>query len=317
MKRVRWAFLAAVTLLLVACSSEPEPYVERPVEGIYNDAVDLLLVGNYGAAAREFDEVERQHPYSQWATRAQVMAAFAYYENTDYDEAIFAADRFIQLHPGHKDVSYAYYLIGQSYYERISDVKRDQRMSQLAQDAFREVLRLFPDSEYGRDAKLKLELTEDHLAGKEMDIGRWYQQREEYVGAINRFRNVIIGYQTTSHVPEALHRLVESYLSLGVVGEAQNAAAVLGYNFPGSKWYEDSYNLLAEHNLISQLASSNELLVEEVVEVEELEVIEEVDGADGFDGLEAFEEFDAFERAEDLEFEEDDDFVYFDDVEEF
>ena len=139
MKRVRWAFLAALSLLLVACASEPEPYVERPVEEIYNDAVDLLLAGDYGGAAREFDEVERQHPYSQWATRAQVMAAFAYYENANYDEAIFAADRFIQLHPGHKDVAYAYYLIGQSYYERISDVKRDQRMSQLAQDAFRTV----------------------------------------------------------------------------------------------------------------------------------------------------------------------------------
>jgi outer membrane protein assembly factor BamD len=301
MKRLRWGFLAAVALVLAACASEPEVYVERPVEEIYNAAMDLMLAGNYGAAAREFDEVERQHPYSQWATRAQVMAAFAYYENADYDEAIFAADRFIQLHPGHKDVAYAYYLIGQSYYERISDVKRDQRMSQLAQDAFREVLRLFPDSEYGRDAKLKLELTEDHLAGKEMDIGRWYQQREEYVGAINRFRSVIIGFQTTSHVPEALLRLVEAYLALGVVGEAQNAAAVLGYNFPGSRWYEDAYNLLAEHNLIPQLSESNVFLVEEVegngtIEVEEVGIIEEGNQFDEFDEFDAFEDFNVYDE---------------------
>jgi len=273
MERALRALAVAMTVVtfaaLAGCGSDPEPYVERPVEELYNDAVDYLQTGNYEAAAREFGEVERQHPYSQWATRAQIMAAYAYYEDTAYDESIFAADRFIQLHPGHKDVAYAYYLIGQSYYERISDVKRDQRMTELAQDAFREVLRLFPDSEYGRDAKLKLELTEDHLAGKEMDIGRWYQQREEYVGAINRFRAVIIGYQTTSHVPEALMRLVESYMTLGVVGEAQNAAAVLGYNFPGSPWYEDAYALLGEHNLLPHLYDETDLIVEDSVRIDE------------------------------------------------
>jgi outer membrane protein assembly factor BamD len=157
------------------------------------------------------------------------------------------------LHPGHKDVAYAYYLIGQSYYEQISAVSQDQRMTELARQAFTEVIRLFPDSVYGRDAQLKIELTDDHLAGKEMSIGRWYQQRSEWVAAINRFRVVIENYQTTSHVPEALLRLTETYLSLGVVGEAQTAAAVLGYNFPGSKWYEDSYNLLKQHNLVPQL----------------------------------------------------------------
>ncbi|MBT5434270.1 MAG: outer membrane protein assembly factor BamD [Rhodospirillaceae bacterium] len=257
------AMMVATFAALTGCGSDPVLYVERPVEDLYNDAVDYLQTGDYQDAARAFDEVERQHPYSQWATRAQIMAAYAYYEAGSYDESIFAADRFIQLHPGHKDVAYAYYLIGQSYYERISDVKRDQRMTELAQDAFREVLRLFPASEYGRDAKLKLELTEDHLAGKEMDIGRWYQQREEYVGAINRFRSVIIGYQTTSHVPEALLRLTESYMALGVVGEAQNAAAVLGYNFPGSPWYEDAYALLGEHNLLPHLYEETDLIVEE------------------------------------------------------
>jgi outer membrane protein assembly factor BamD len=252
--RLGAALLIAGALALGACGSdEPEPYVERPVDELYNGALNLLIAGNYSAAASEFDEVERQHPYSEWATRAQLMSAFAYYQNDDYDSAILAADRFIQLHPGHKDVAYAYYLIGQSYYEQISSVTQDQRMTELARQAFTEVIRLFPNSEYGRDAQLKLELTDDHLAGKEMTIGRWYQQRNEWVAAINRFRNVIVHYQTTSHVPEALMRLTETYMALGVVSEAQTAAAVLGHNFPGSQWYEDSYNLLGEYNLIPQL----------------------------------------------------------------
>ncbi len=245
--------VVATALVLGACESEPEPYVERPVEDLYNTALNLLIAGQYPEAAREFDEVERQHPYSQWATRAQLMSAFAYYQNDNYDDAILAADRFIQLHPGHKDVAYAYYLIGQSYYEQISDVARDQRMTQLARQAFTEVVRLFPNSEYGRDAQLKLELTDDHLAGKEMAIGRWYQNRNEWIAALNRFQVVIVNYQTTSHVPEALMRLTETYLAIGVISEAQTAAAVLGYNFPGSVWYEDSYNLLAERNLVPQL----------------------------------------------------------------
>jgi outer membrane protein assembly factor BamD len=252
--RLGGLFLVAGALFLGACSTdEPEPYVERPVDELYNGALNLLIAGQYTDAAREFDEVERQHPYSQWATRAQLMSAFAYYQNDDYDDAILAADRFIQLHPGHKDVAYAYYLIGQSYYEQISAVSQDQRMTELARQAFTEVVRLFPNSEYGRDAQLKLELTDDHLAGKEMSIGRWYQQRNEWVAAVNRFRNVIVNYQTTSHVPEALLRLTETYLALGVISEAQTAAAVLGYNFPGSTWYQDSYNLLAQHNLVPQL----------------------------------------------------------------
>ena len=263
LRSVARAAALAVAVALAACGAEPDPYVERPVENIYNRAADLLQTGNYTDAALEFGEVERQHPYSQWATRAQIMTAYAHYLNADYDRAVLAAERFIQLHPGHEDVAYAYYLVGQSHYERISDVKRDQRMSELARGAFREVLRLFPESKYGRDAGLKLELTEDHLAGKEMDIGRWYQLREQYVAAINRFRTVVVGYQTTSHVPEALMRLVESYLALGVVREAQNAAAVLGHNFPGSEWYRDAHALLGQHDLIPQSSGSNDPIVEE------------------------------------------------------
>ena len=244
--------LPAVALaLLAACSGDDaDPYVERPVEEIYTGAHNLLLAGELEQAAREFDEVERQHPYSQWATRAQIMAAYAHYQAGNYGQAIAAAERFALLHPGHEDVVYARFLIGQSYYERISDVERDQSMARLARDAFRELQRLFPDSPYGRDVELKLELTEDHLAGKEMDVGRWYQGRREYLAAINRFRNVVDDYETTTHVPEALLRLVESYLALGVVAHARNAAAVLGHNYPGSDWYRDAHALLGEHGLI-------------------------------------------------------------------
>jgi outer membrane protein assembly factor BamD len=240
---------AALLLALAACADDKAPYVEQPVEELYNKALDLAEEREYEAAATAFDEVERQHPYSIWATRAQLMAAYSNYQANAYDEAIIAADRFIQLHPGHKDVAYAYYLIALSYYEQISDVERDQRLTELALKSLDEVARRFPGTDYARDAKLKIDLTFDHLAGKEMTIGRFYQRRGDYVGAINRFRAVIERYQTTSHVPEALHRLVECYLALGVTSEAQTAAAVLGYNFPGSPWYVDSYRLLVDKNL--------------------------------------------------------------------
>ena len=238
----------ALVLSLAACSSDDEgvAYVERPAEEIYNTAANALDSGRYQEAAQQFDEVERQHPYSEWATRAQLMAGYAYYQDLDYDQAILALERFIQLHPGHKDIAYAYYLRALSYYEQITDVKRDQAVTQQAMDGLRQVFTRFPESKYARDARLKFELTEDHLAGKEMSIGRYYQKRGQYQAAINRYRRVVDEFQTTSHVPEALHRLTESYLALGVVPEAQAAAAVLGYNFPGSDWYEDSYALLAE-----------------------------------------------------------------------
>ena len=238
---------AGLCLLLWSCSwfEEEEPrYVETPVEDLYNTAMDSLLVGNYFDAARLFDEVERQHPYSTWAAKAQLMAAFAFYQNNKYDEAINALDRFIQLHPGNKDIAYAYYLRAISYYEQISDVGRDQKFTQLSLTALEEVARRFPESRYARDVTLKIDLARDHLAGKHMEIGRFYLKQGEYLAAINRFRLVIRDYQTTTHVPEALHRLVESYLVLGVTDEAQATAAVLGYNYPGSPWYADSYVLL-------------------------------------------------------------------------
>ncbi len=238
---------AVLCLLLWSCSwfEEEEPrYVETPVEDLYNNAMDSLLVGDYFDAARLFDEVERQHPYSTWAAKAQLMAAFTYYQGNKYDDAINALDRFIQLHPGNKDIAYAHYLRAISYYEQISDVGRDQKNTRLALDALEEVARRFPESRYARDVSLKIDLARDHLAGKHMEIGRFYLKQGEFLAAINRFRLVIQDYQTTTHVPEALHRLVESYLVLGVTDEAQATAAVLGHNYPGSPWYADSYVLL-------------------------------------------------------------------------
>ncbi|WP_207458288.1 outer membrane protein assembly factor BamD [Azospirillum sp. SYSU D00513] len=239
---------------LAGCSSTPEApaYVERPAEQIYKEADAAMKDGRYRVAAQLFDEVERQHPYSEWATKAQLMAAYAHYEDLKYDDAILALDRFIQLHPGNPDVAYAYYLRGLSYYEQITDVRRDQRMTRLATDALGEVVRRFPETEYARDAKLKIDLTYDHLAGKEMEVGRFYLNQGQHTAAINRFRTVIENFQTTSHVPEALHRLVECYLALGVTDEARTAAAVLGHNFPGSEWYTDSYALLVDANVRPQ-----------------------------------------------------------------
>ncbi len=240
----------AMLLALAACGGdETIDYEDRGVEDLYNSAMDSLEAGNYNTASRLFDEVDRQHPYSVWATKAQVMSAYAHYLNDDYDEAIIALDGFLELHPGNSDAPYAYYLKAICYYEQISDVGRDQKMTELAMQSLEEVARRYPSTKYARDARLKLDLTRDHLAGKEMSIGRFYLQQQEYLAAINRFRAVIENYQTTTHVPEALHRLTESYLALGISDEAQMSAAVLGHNYPGSQWYQDSYAMLQQRNL--------------------------------------------------------------------
>ena len=231
-------------VLLAACAGDEPAYVERPVDVLYNEAMDTMQGGKYQVAAKAFDEVDRQHPYSAWATKAQLMSAYSYYQANKYDDAILALDRFIQLHPSNRDISYAYYLKALCYYEQISDVGRDQKMTEEAQRTLREILTRFPDSRYARDARVKLDLTHDHLAGKEMEIGRYYLTRNNYLAAINRFRIIIDNYQTTTHVPEALHRLAEAYLALGIVEEAHKAAAVLGHNFPGSEWYIDSFEMV-------------------------------------------------------------------------
>jgi outer membrane protein assembly factor BamD len=241
----RLGVVLGLALLASACSSTPkDDYTERPVEDIYNSAMDKFNNSDYKGAAKDFDEVDRQHPYSVWATKAQLMGAYSLYEMQKYDESIVALDRFIQLHPGNRDTAYAYYLKGLCYYIQITDVGRDQKVTDQALKAFEELIRRFPDTRYARDARLKLDLTRDHLAGKEMEIGRYYENKGQYLAAINRFRRVVDDYQTTTHVPEALHRLTESYLALGVVDEARTTAAVLGHNYPGSEWYRDSYALL-------------------------------------------------------------------------
>jgi len=240
------ALALGVMAALGACSTEDKnaKYVEKPVDELYNRGVDLMNNNKYPESATVFEDVERQHPYSVWATKAQLMAAYGYYKSNNYEQAIAALERFIQLHPTHKDVGYAYYLKGLAYYEQISDVARDQQMTKLALESLNEVATRFPESTFARDAKFKLELTYDHLAGKEMEIGRYYHNRRQYLAAINRFRTVIDKYQTTTHVPEALHRLTEAYLALGLADEARKTASVLGHNFPGSEWYMDSYEFL-------------------------------------------------------------------------
>jgi len=235
----------ALTIVLASCgSSKNEAYIEKPVDEIYNKAMDALVDENYVAAAKSFDQVESQHPYSVWATKSQLMQVYSLYEGGKYDDAIIAADRFIQLHPGHKDVAYAYYLKAICYYMQIVDVGRDQKLTELALKSLDDIVRRFPDSKYARDAKLKLDFTRDHLAGKEMEIGRYYLKRGEYLAGMNRFKRVIDNFQTTTHVPEALERLVECDLALGLNREAKENAAVLGHNYPGSHWYGDAYALL-------------------------------------------------------------------------
>ncbi len=255
MRRQHWPFSRLVALglaaLLAACGggNEQPEYVERPVDELYNTAQDQLQTGDFVGAAIAFEEVERQHPYSQWATRSMFMSAYAYYEAQRYDDAILAAERFIDWNAGSEYVPYAQYLIGMSYYERISDVGRDQQMTGDAQREFTELVQRYPETDYARDAELKLDLIRDHLAGKEMEVGRFYLERMDFVAAINRFENVLSNYQTTTHVPEALHRMVEAYMSLGIRDEAYRNAAILGHNYPGSVWYERTYALMTDANL--------------------------------------------------------------------
>ncbi len=239
-------------LFVAACAADDDKdkdYVEKPVGTLYNEAFDQFQKGEYKTAAKDFEEVDRQHPYSEWAARAELNAAYSYYLDDKYDEAISTLDHFIQLHPGNENAAYAYYLKAICSYEQIRDVQRDQSFTEAALGGLQEVVTRFPGTSYARDAKLKIDLVRDHLAGKDMEIGRYYQQRELYPAAINRFRNVIENYQTTAQTPEALERLVECYLALGLYDEAKAAGAVLGYNYPGSSWYEDAYRLLTARGL--------------------------------------------------------------------
>lgn len=249
-QRAALAALSAV-LLLSGCAGNrtraDTSYVARDVNTLYASAKDRLDRKQYKLAAALFDEVERQHPYSIWSRRAQLMSAFSYYAAGEYAESTKSAQRFLAIHPGNKDAPYAFYLIALNYYEQITDVTRDQKITEQALQALGEVIRRYPQSRYAADARLKVDLVRDHLAGKEMEIGRFYQRRAQWLAAVTRFRQVIDQYDTTTHAPEALHRLTESYLALGVPEEARKAAAVLGANYPGSKWYERSFALIQKH----------------------------------------------------------------------
>jgi outer membrane protein assembly factor BamD len=224
-------------------------YRDLPEGAIYTAAWRQIRAGNWDVAAATFDEMERQHPYSPWARRAMLMSAFCSYQANQYDAAIASADQYISLHPGSAEVAYAFYLKAIALYEQIVDVGRDQGNTRDALVALQDVVQRFPDTEYARDATLKIDLTMDHLAGKEMNVGRYYLTRGDYIGAINRFRVVVEQYQTTPQIAESLERLTEAYYSLGLDSEAQTAAAVLGANYPGSAWYQDAYNILKGRNL--------------------------------------------------------------------
>jgi outer membrane protein assembly factor BamD len=248
--------LVAATLPLAGCgtlgiggsrTSADTAYVARDVNTLYRAAKERLDSRQYTVAAALFDEVERQHPYSVWARRAQLMSAFSYYLARDYTKSTDSARRFLSIHPGNKDAPYALYLIALNSYEQIEDVNRDQSITKNALVALGEVVRRYPESRYASDARLKVDLVRDHLAGKEMEIGRFYQRRKEWVASVARFRTVIDEYQTTTHTPEALMRLTESYLALGVPEEARKSAAVLGANYPGTKWYQRAYTLVQRH----------------------------------------------------------------------
>jgi len=250
--------LVALLPLLASCGGTDENAKQLPVgpvEELYNNGVDALNARRFSTAGDQFASVEANYPYSSWAVNAQLMSGYSLYLQNKYTESIGTLDRFIQLHPAHRDIAYAYYLRALCYYEQIADIQRDQRGTDQAMNALREVVTRFPDSSYARDAQLKIDLCFDHLAGKEMEIGRYYQKQHLYEAAIGRFQRVVDDFQTTNHVPEALHRLTEIYLALGLKDQARKTAAVLGYNYPGSVWYDDSYSQLANDGVASPTGS--------------------------------------------------------------
>ncbi|MET0923249.1 MAG: outer membrane protein assembly factor BamD, partial [Xanthobacteraceae bacterium] len=245
--RLARAAALSLAVALAGCSLFDTDKVipDEPADKLYNEGLFLLnQKKDPKEAAKKFEEVDRQHPYSEWARKSLIMSAYAYYEAGAYEESVTAARRYITLHPGSPDAAYAYFLIGSSNFDQIAEVSRDQERTEKAVAALDEVVRKYPNTEYAVAAKRKIEVARDQLAGKEMDTGRYYLKRKDFTGAINRFKIVVTQYQTTRHVEEALMRLTESYMALGIVGEAQTAAAVLGHNFPDSPWYADSYKLV-------------------------------------------------------------------------
>jgi outer membrane protein assembly factor BamD len=238
--------------MLGACSLFDKDAVapDEPADKLYNEGLYLLnQKKDPKEAAKKFEEVDRQHPYSEWARKSLIMSAYAYYESGAYDDCVNSARRYVTLHPGSPDAAYAQFLIGSSYFDQIPEISRDQARTEKAVESLEEVVRKYPNSEYAVAAKRKIEMARDQLAGKEMEVGRWALQRREYTGAINRFKVVVTRYQRTRHVEEALMRLTEAYMALGIVDEAQTSAAVLGHNFPESRWYKDAFTLMQSRGL--------------------------------------------------------------------
>jgi outer membrane protein assembly factor BamD len=248
--------LLCLGILTNCSSSKEEKFEERSVEDLYTRADKLLEKGENKKAAVAFEEVVRQHPYSKWATSAQIMAAYAYYKGQAFEDALANIDSFLQMHPGSDYTAYAYFLKGLCYYVQVSDTERDQSSTEHALAIFLEVIKRFPKSPYAKDARFKIDLLRDYIAGKNMEIGRFYLSQKQYVGALNRFQNTVKNFEGTTHVPEALYRLVETYLILGIIPEAQRTALVLGHNYPESSWYRDAYQLLSSKNLLPQEGSS-------------------------------------------------------------
>jgi outer membrane protein assembly factor BamD len=248
----RVAAFVLLAVALAACSLFDKDAIapDEPADKLYNEGLYLLNTKKDAKeAAKKFEEVDRQHPYSEWARKALIMSAYAYYESGAHEECINSARRYVTLHPGSPDAAYAQFLIGSSYFDEIPEISRDQGRTEKAVETLEEVVRKYPTSEYAVAAKRKIEMARDQLAGKEMEIGRWQLQRREFTGAINRFKVVVTRYQRTRHVEEALLRLTEAYMALGIIDEAQTSAAVLGHNFPDSRWYKDAYALMQSKGL--------------------------------------------------------------------
>jgi outer membrane protein assembly factor BamD len=254
-----WAPFVALLLMtpmLAGCESlgaffnKDDPVLDEPADKLYNEGLYLLNEKrDIKAASKKFDEVERQHPYSDWARKSLIMSAYTYYEAGAYEDSVGAARRYIQLHPGSPDAAYAQFLIGSSYFDQIRDISRDQDRTEKAIASLEEVIRKYPTTEYAASAKRKIAIARDQLAGREVMTGKYYLDRRDYSGAINRFKVVVTRYQTTRHVEEALLRLTEAYMALGVIEEAQTSAAVLGHNFPDSRWYQDAHALLTSRGV--------------------------------------------------------------------
>ena len=251
---VLFLIFALISLLFSSCSDSQNSIgigvsEDKAAEEIFNSGERELLRRRYDDAAEKFKEVERLYPYSDWAKRALIMQVYSFHKDKEYENVVSAANRFIEFHPKDKDIPYAYYLIGLSYYDQVLAIGRDQKLTQEALKIFKLIIKEYPDSEYASSSQIKFDFLKNQLASKEMEVGRYYLKRSHYVSAINRFRGIIEDFSTTSQVPEALHRLVEAYLSLGLTDEAQTAGAILGYNYKSNEWYERSFELLRSKGL--------------------------------------------------------------------